>query len=235
MMEQAAYPTPMRGIPQPRREEVFGHSRLTVLEHPLVTALLTIARDERTPPAEFERVLHELTRFLLYMALDQEPLEVFRVPSPTGEEADGGALQAGLAVLAILRAGLGMLAPVRQLIPAAPIYLVGARRDEETLRSTIYYKKLPGRFDVLRHVVIVDPMLATGGSAVATVQLLRQTFTGRVSFLGIIGAPYGVQHLLEADPDVHVFLAALDERLDDRGFIVPGLGDAGDRLFGTHG
>jgi uracil phosphoribosyltransferase len=233
MAEQLVHPTPMRGVPQPRREDVLGQPRLRVLDHPLVTALLTVARDERTPPAEFERVLHELTRFLLYEALREEPLQTFRVPSPTGEEADGGALRAGLAVLAILRAGLGMLAPVRQLVPAAPIYLVGARRDEETLRSTIYYKKLPGRFDVLRHVVIVDPMLATGGSAVATVELLRQTYSGLISFLGIIGAPYGVQHLLSADPDVRIYLAALDERLDDRGFIVPGLGDAGDRLFGT--
>jgi len=233
MAEQLVHPTPMRGVPQPRREDVLGQPRLRVLDHPLVTALLTVARDERTPPAEFERVLHELTRFLLYEALHEEPLQTFRVPSPTGEEADGGALRAGLAVLAILRAGLGMLAPVRQLVPAAPIYLVGARRDEETLRSTIYYKKLPGRFDVLRHVVIVDPMLATGGSAVATVDLLRQTYSGPISFLGIIGAPYGVQHLLSADRDVRIYLAALDQRLDDRGFIVPGLGDAGDRLFGT--
>ncbi|GBD15548.1 Uracil phosphoribosyltransferase [bacterium HR26] len=226
-------PTPMRGKPQPSREEVIGHPRLTVLDHPLVTSLLTIVRDQGTPPAEFERCLHELTRFLLWHALQDAELSSFPVASPTGAQADGGRLADGLAALAILRAGLGMIAPLRQLVPAAPIYLVGARRDEQTLVSTIYYKNLPGPLHRLRHVLLLDPMLATGGSAVATVKLLRQTYPGPISFLGIIGAPYGVQQLLQADTGVHIYLAALDERLNDQGFIVPGLGDAGDRLFGT--
>lgn len=226
-------PTPMRGKPQPSREEVIGHSRLTVLDHPLVTSLLTIVRDESTPPAEFERCLHELTRFLLWHALQDTELSSFSVTSPTGAQANGGRLADGLAALAILRAGLGMIAPLRQLVPAAPIYLVGARRDEQTLAPTIYYENLPGPLHRLRHVLLLDPMLATGGSAVATVQLVRQTYPGPISYLGIIGAPYGVERLLQADPEVHIYLAALDERLNDQGFIVPGLGDAGDRLFGT--
>jgi len=233
MAHQVTHPTPMRGKPQPSREEVIGHPRLTVLDHPLVTSLLTIVRNQHTPPAEFERCLHELTRFLLWHALQDAEVAALSVSSPTGAQADGGRLADGLAALAILRAGLGMIAPLRQLVPGAPIYLVGARRDEHTLVSTIYYKNLPGPLHRLRHVLLLDPMLATGGSAIATVQLLRQTYPGPISFLGIIGAPYGVQQLLDVDSDLHVYLAALDERLNDQGFIVPGLGDAGDRLFGT--
>jgi len=226
-------PRPMAGREQPPRDAVVHDPRLTVLDHPLVTTLLTTLRHQAPPADAFAHALNELTRFTLWAALANEPLEPVRVPSPTGLEAPGGRLANGLALVAIARAGLGMLVAARALLPEAPFYIIGAHRDEQTLEPTILFTSLPPSYQGLRHILLLDPMLATGGSAVAALRHLRQAFSGAITYLGIIGAPYGVQQVLNADATVRIVLAALDDRLNDQGFILPGLGDAGDRLFAT--
>ncbi len=225
---------PMRGRPQPSRMDVERSDRLTVISHPLSDSLVTLLRDTSTPARDFEMAIQELTRHLLWRATADEPRKQTRVTGFDGSNVDGSTLARNIASLFILRAGLGMLSPMRMLIPNAPNYQVGIKRDEATLTPRLYYSNLPERLDECQHVLLLDPMLATGGSAVLAVERLRSAFSGQISFIGIIGAPIGVQVLLDADPHIRIYLAALDERLNDNGYIVPGLGDAGDRLFGTN-
>ncbi len=226
--------SPMKGRPQPSRADVERSDRLTVISHPLADTLVTLLRDTSTPARDFEMAIQELTRHLLWQATVDEPRRQTRVTGFDGSLVAGSALERNIASLIILRAGLGMLPPVRMLIPDAPNYQVGIKRDEATLAPRLYYSNLPERLDERRHVLLLDPMLATGGSAGLAIERLRSGFSGQISFLGIIGAPIGVQKLLDADPDIRIYLAALDDRLNDDGYIVPGLGDAGDRLFGTN-
>lgn len=224
---------PMRGKPQPPREAVEHDPRLRILGHPVAASLMAAVRDVRTPALQFAASVRELTRFLLWQALADTPTEAIRVPGHAGVPVAARRMIGRIAPVAILRAGLGMLDPVRDLLPDAPIYQIGIKRNEETLEPAVYYTNLPGSFAQISHILLLDPMLATGGSASEAVRLLRVGYGGPISFLGLIGAPIGVRRLLDTDPQVRIYLVALDDRLDEHGYIMPGLGDAGDRLFGT--
>ena len=225
---------PMKNRPQPGRESIQGSDRLTVLSHPLADVLVTTLRDVSTPAREFEMAIHELTRMLLWRAIADEPRKGRPIRGFDGREIEGASFARNLASLIILRAGLGMLPPVRLLIPEAPNYQLGIKRDEKTLESRLYFSNLPENLDKLQHMLLLDPMLATGGSAQLAVEQIRTRYSGEISFLGTIGAPVGVQTLLNSDSRIRIYLAALDDCLNDHGYIVPGLGDAGDRLFGTN-
>jgi len=225
---------PMKGKPQPTRDDLLPSDRLTVLSHPLANALVTKLRDVTTSAGEFELAMHDLTRQLVWLATDREPRRGWAISGFDGNHIQGWELSNAIASLIILRAGLGMLPPLRRLLPEAPNYQLGIKRDEATLEPRLYYSNLPDDLDRFQHILLLDPMLATGGSACLAVQHLRAGFRGRITFLGMIGAPFGVQMLLKSDPQLRIFLAALDDRLNDHGYIMPGLGDAGDRLFGTN-
>ena len=232
-MTDFAQPIPMRGRLQPSRESVIQDSRLHVLDHPLATSLVTTLRNSSSPSHEFEWAIHELTQHLIWNALTDEPIENFDVSGFSGEPTPGTRFRRRIALLAILRAGLGMVPPARALIPDITTYQIGIKRDEQTLEPRCYSSNLPESFGNIGHLLILDPMLATGGSAHMALQQVRQRFDGTISFIGMLGAPYGVAQLLGADPTLRIFLAALDDRLNEQGYILPGLGDAGDRLFGT--
>lgn len=232
-MDRTDAPAPMQGRSQPERAAIAKHPRLTVVEHPLLATQVTLLRDVRTPAPAFTRAVEEATRFLLWAALAGTATAPISVPGHSGMLVPGQRLAERIAALAILRAGLGMLPPVRNLLPSAPLYQIGVRRDEATLQPTVYYTNLPASYAEIDHLLLLDPMLAAGGSLRAALEIVRQGYHGRVSVLGIIGAPLGVQTMFDADPEVRIFLAALDDHLNDRGFIIPGLGDAGDRIFGT--
>jgi uracil phosphoribosyltransferase len=225
-------PTPMRGREQPTREAVLHLPQLHLLNHPVAASLVTSLRDVRTPSREFARAIDALTRFLLWRALEEIETVMVEVPGHAGP-VTGPQLAGGIAGVAVLRAGLSMTEPLRQMIPGAPGYLVGVRRDEATLEPSVYYTNLPLSFDGVEHVLLLDPMLATGGSTIAALRIIRSAYAGPLSCLAMLGAPVGIQRLIDTDPSVRVYLAALDERLDDHGYILPGLGDAGDRLFDT--
>ena len=229
----SAQPAPMRGRTQPARGAVIRENRLHLLDHPLATSLVTTLRDIATRSHEFEWAIHELTRPLIWNALHEEPTEYHDVCGFAGEPTPGTRLRRRIALLAILRAGLGMVPPARALLPDVTVYQIGIKRDEQTLEPLYYSSNLPESLGDIEHLLILDPMLATGGSALMAVQQVRQRFDGTLSFIGVLGAPHGVAQLLAADPMLHIFLAALDERLNEQGYILPGLGDAGDRLFGT--
>ncbi len=206
-------------------------SNVHISSHPLVKHKLAILRDKNTQPMNFRQLIRELAVLLCYEATQDLMLTGTTVDTPMGTaKADQLTEQIGL--VPILRAGLGMVDGVWELIPNAEVWHIGLYRDEKTLRPVEYYNKLPVEPRV-QMCFILDPMLATGGSAIATVSILKKWGVSRIKFVGLIGAPEGLKALTEAHPDVHVHLAALDERLNNIGFIVPGLGDAGDRQFGT--
>ncbi len=210
----------------------FDTSRVTVVDHPLVQHKLSILRDERTGTTQFRDLVRELARFEAYEATRDLPLEDVEITTPicttTAKQISGRKL----AVVPILRAGLGMVDGVLDLIPAARVGHLGMYRDEVTHEPHEYYAKLPG--DIAeRTCLVVDPMLATGGSATAALQYLRAQGATDVRFLCIVAAPEGLAAALEADPDVHIYTCSIDEGLNDAAYIVPGLGDAGDRIFGT--
>jgi len=199
--------------------------------HPVVHHKLAALRAATTRPPEFRRLVRDLAALLAYEATADLPVTAVEVETPMGRAA-GAALAETVGVVPILRAGLGMLDGVLDLLPDAEVWHIGLFRDERTLRPTEYYSRLPAgaRFRV---GLVVDPMLATGGSAVRACEVLKAAGITRVKFLALIAAPEGVARLTEAMPDVAVHVGAIDQRLNDVGFIVPGLGDAGDRQFGT--
>ena len=206
-------------------------SNVHISNHPLVKHKLAILRDKNTEPMNFRQLIRELAVLLCYEATQDLILTEKTVETPMGI-AKAGQLTEAIGLVPILRAGLGMVDGVWELIPSAEVWHIGLYRDEKTLRPVEYYNKLPVEPRV-QMCFILDPMLATGGSAIATVSILKRWGVSRIKFLGLIGAPEGLKALTEAHPDIQVHLAALDERLNDIGFIVPGLGDAGDRQFGT--
>jgi uracil phosphoribosyltransferase len=208
--------------------------------HPLIRHKLTLLRDTRTEPKKFRELIREIAILLAYEATADLALQEMSVGTPLGV-APGASLREKIGLVPILRAGLGMVEGIWEMMPSAEVWHIGLFRDERTLKPVEYYNKLPV-IPTVQVCLILDPMLATGGSAVATVGILKQWGAQRIKFVGIIGAPEGVALLRQAHPDVDIHLAAVDERLtpeprgpDDppAGFIVPGLGDAGDRQFGT--
>ncbi len=205
---------------------------LTIVDHPLVQHKLTLMRDKGTSTAEFRQLLREITLLLAYEVTRELKLTTRHIETPM-EEMDAPILAGKkLALVSILRAGNGMLDGVLELIPSARVGFVGLYRDEETLKPVQYYFKAPeGLKD--RLVIAVDPMLATGNSSAAAIDLLKEAGATEILFLCLLAAPEGVARMKEAHPDVHIVTAALDRELNSKGYIMPGLGDAGDRMFGT--
>ena len=205
---------------------------LTVVDHPLVQHKLTMMRDKNASSAEFRRLLHEITLLLAYEITREMPMTTRAIETPM-EEMDAPVLAGKkLALVSILRAGNGMLDGVLELVPSARVGFVGLYRDEETLKPVQYYFKVPEGLDH-RVVIVVDPMLATGNSSAAAIDLLKQAGATDIRFLCLLAAPEGVARMKQAHPDVPIVTAALDRELNDHGYIQPGLGDAGDRMFGT--
>lgn len=202
-----------------------------ISEHPLVAHKLTRIRDARTDPKKFRELIREISAFMAYEATQDLELNSVRVTTPL-EETDGADLAEKVGLVPILRAGLGMVEGVWELMPSAEVWHIGLYRDEETFRPVEYYNKLPVE-PTVAVCLVLDPMLATGGSAAATVDILKRWGVNRIKFVGLIGAPEGISSMEEQHPDVPIYLAAVDDHLNERAFIVPGLGDAGDRQFGT--
>ena len=205
---------------------------LTVVQHPLIQHKLTLMREIGTPTAVFRQLLREISQLLAFEITRELPMTTKRIETPL-QEMDAPTLDGRkLALVSILRAGNGLLDGVLELIPSARVGFVGLYRDEETLQPVQYYFKVPTELDK-RLVIAVDPMLATGNSSAAAIDLLKKAGATDIRFLCLLAAPEGVARMKEAHPDVPIVTAALDERLNEKGYIVPGLGDAGDRMFGT--
>ena len=222
---------PMQGIPQPSHEDVLGLPRLHLSQHPVMAHKVTRLRDKHTSTAEFYRLVKEIGSLLAYEATASLALEPLPIETPMCPMT-GAQLAGGIGITPILRAGLGMADGFREVIPNAQIWHLGLRRDEQTLQALEYYNQLPHRVN-LRVCYAVDPMLATGGSAIDSITILKHRGVLRIAYIGIIAAPYGVLRLTQTYPDVDIYIAALDDSLNDYGYILPGLGDAGDRQFGT--
>ncbi|RMH52537.1 MAG: uracil phosphoribosyltransferase [Alphaproteobacteria bacterium] len=205
---------------------------LTIVTHPLVQHKLTLMRDRDTSTGGFRRLLREVSLLLAYEITRDLPLVTRLVETPLAEMEAPVLKGKKLALVSILRAGNGLLDGVLELIPSARVGFIGLYRDEATLRPVQYYKKVPSDLDD-RIVIVLDPMLATGNSSVAAIDLLKAEGARDIRFLCLVAAPEGVARMREAHPDVRIVTAALDERLNEKGYIVPGLGDAGDRMFGT--
>ncbi len=199
--------------------------------HPLIQHKLSILRDKRTEPKKFRELVREISILLAYEATADLGLSAKEVETPMGL-AHCQELTETIGLVPVLRAGLGMVEGIWEMMPGAEVWHIGLFRDERTLRPVHYYNKLPVA-PTVRVCLILDPMLATGGSATATVDILKKWGAQRIKYVGIIGAPEGVDRLHSAHPDVPIHLAQVDERLNEIGYIVPGLGDAGDRQFGT--
>jgi uracil phosphoribosyltransferase len=208
------------------------HPHLTIVDHPLVQHKLTLMRDRETSTAGFRRLLREISLLLAYEVTRDLPVTTRTVETPLMAMESPVLKGKKLALISILRAGNGLLDGVLELIPAARVGFVGLYRDETTLQPVQYYFKVPGDLDE-RVTIAVDPMLATGNSSVAAIDLLKQTGARDLRFLCLLAAPEGVARMKSAHPDVRVVTAALDKRLNEKGYILPGLGDAGDRMFGT--
>ena len=205
---------------------------LTIVEHPLVQHKLSKMRDKDTSTASFRQLLREISHLLAYEVTRELAMTTQKVETPL-EEMDAPILDGKkLALVSILRAGNGLLDGILDLIPAARVGFVGLYRDEETLQPVQYYFKVPEALED-RLVIAVDPMLATGNSSAAAIDLLKQAGARNIRFLCLLAAPEGVARMAEAHPDVPIVTAALDSHLNEKGYIVPGLGDAGDRMFGT--
>ncbi len=205
--------------------------QLHVSSHPLVRHKLTLLRDTATDHRKFRELVRELALLLCYEATQDLQLKPTTVNTPMGE-AKGWEASEIIGLVPIMRAGLGLVDGIQELLPTVQVWHIGLYRDEETLRPVEYYNKLPAA-PTVQVCLVLDPMLATGGSAIAAVDILKRWGAQRIKFLGILAAPEGVEALSTAHPNVPIHVAELDERLNEIGFIVPGLGDAGDRMFGT--
>jgi uracil phosphoribosyltransferase len=209
-----------------------AHPGLTVITHPLVQHKLALLRDQATPKKIFKELVDEIAMLMAYEATADLPLALIGVDTPlehtTGQRVAGKKLT----LVPILRAGLGMVEGILKLVPSARVGHIGLYRDHETLEPVDYYFKVPGDA-AERDFILLDPMLATGGSAASAVRSLKRAGATRIKFLCLVAAPEGVDRLRAAHPDVPIYAAALDRELNTNGYILPGLGDAGDRLFGT--
>ncbi len=207
-------------------------SRVTVMDHPLIQHKIGIIRRKEVGSKDFRQMISEIAMLMCYEATRNLKLQDVEIETPICTTQVKELRGKKLAVVPILRAGLGMVDGMLQMIPAAKVGHIGLYRDPETLEPVEYYCKLPADSSE-REVVVVDPMLATGGSAVEAIRMLKNKGVKNIRFMCIIAAPEGVKRMQEAHPDVDVYIGALDEHLNDHGYIVPGLGDAGDRIFGT--
>ncbi|SFQ27823.1 uracil phosphoribosyltransferase [Salibacterium halotolerans] len=203
-----------------------------VFDHPLIQHKLTYIRDVSTGTKEFRELVDEVATLMAFEITRHLQLQEVTVETPVGPSKSHALAGKKLGVVPILRAGIGMSDGILKLIPAAKVGHVGMYRDPETLKPVEYYVKLPSDVEE-REFIVVDPMLATGGSAVDAISSLKQRGATNIKLMCLIGAPEGVEEVHKQHPEVDIYLAALDEKLDDKGYIVPGLGDAGDRLFGT--
>jgi uracil phosphoribosyltransferase len=199
--------------------------------HPLVAHKLTRLRDKNTDPKKFRELVREIAGLLAYEATADLLLEPRQVTTPL-TTMSGWELKETIGLVPILRAGLGMVEGVWGLMPTAEVWHIGLYRDERTLKPVEYYNKLPVA-PTVNVCLVLDPMLATGGSATATVDVLKRWGVSKIKFVGLIGAPEGIAMMQQHHPEVPIYLAAIDDHLNERGYIVPGLGDAGDRQFGT--
>ena len=207
-------------------------SKAMILDHPLVQHKVSLLRDKNTGTKEFKALVSELAMLLCYEATRDLPTEEVEIETPIAVAKTRMLSGRKLALVPILRAGLGMVDGMLALIPAAKVGHIGLYRNEETLEPVEYYCKLPSDI-ASREIFVTDPMLATGGSAAAAITMLKQKGARKIHFMCIIAAPEGVKRMQEEHPDVDIFIGALDDHLNDHGYIVPGLGDAGDRIFGT--
>ncbi|MTI93977.1 MAG: uracil phosphoribosyltransferase [Firmicutes bacterium] len=207
-------------------------SKVVTIEHPLVQHKLSYLRDVNTGPKEFRELVEELSLLLAYEVTRDLPLQDVEIQTPICKMTSQVLSGKKIGVIPILRAGLGMVDGILKLIPAAKVGHIGVYRDPETLQPVEYYCKLPG--DIAeRELIVVDPMLATGGSACAAVDFIKERGATNIRLMCLIAAPEGIQRVQEQHPDVEIYLAGVDDKLNEHAYIVPGLGDAGDRLFGT--
>ena len=204
---------------------------VTVIAHPLVQHNLALLRDKQTQSQEFRRLLGEIASLIVYEATQNFALKKISVQTPLAAAA-GFRLEREIVLVPVLRAGLGMLDAILQLIPHARVGFIGLKREETTLQALFYHKSFPKNLGD-SEVVLIDPMLATGGSAVAALDLLTEQGARRISLINLVAAPEGIRAVRKNHSRVPIYTAAIDKKLNERGFIVPGLGDAGDRLFGT--
>lgn len=207
-------------------------NKVHIMDHPLIQHKLTYLRKKETGSKEFRELVSEIAMLMCYEATRDLPLEEVEIETPMGPAVTKIISGRKLAIVPILRAGLGMVEGVLTLVPAAKVGHIGLYRDHQTLQPVEYYHKLPQDIES-REVIVLDPMLATGGSAVDAIDIIKRSHPKSIKFMSIIAAPEGVEALTKAHPDVQVYCAAVDERLNEIGYIVPGLGDAGDRIFGT--
>ena len=207
-------------------------SKVYVMDHPLIQHKVGIIRREEIGSKDFRQMISEIAMLMCYESTRNLKLQDVKIKTPICETTVKELAGKKLAVVPILRAGLGMVEGMLAMIPAAKVGHIGLYRDPETLEPVEYYCKLPSDCDE-REVYVVDPMLATGGSCVAAIQMLKEKGVKNIHFMCIIASPEGVECLQKEHPDVDIYIAALDEKLNDHGYIVPGLGDAGDRIFGT--
>ena len=203
-----------------------------IFDHPLIQHKISLLRNKNTGSKEFRELVREVSMLMCYEATRDLPLKEVEIETPVALAKTKVIAGRKLAFVPILRAGIGMLDGVLSMVPAAKVGHIGLYRDPQTLQPVKYYCKLPSDINE-REVIVLDPMLATGGSAVAAIQMLKESGAANIKFMCIIAAPEGLNALTEAHPDVQVYCAALDEKLNDDKYIVPGLGDCGDRIFGT--
>ena len=207
-------------------------SKVIELDHPLIKHKLTFIRDKNTGPKEFRELVTEVSTLMAYEVTRTMPLEEVEIETPIAKTKAQVILGKKVGLVPILRAGLGMVDGMLRLIPAAKVGHIGLYRDPETFKPVEYYCKLPQDIDE-RELIVLDPMLATGGSAIAAITFLKDRNVKSIKLVNLIAAPEGIKAVQDAHPDVDIYVAAIDEKLNEHAYIVPGLGDAGDRLFGT--
>ncbi|HPD01738.1 MAG TPA: uracil phosphoribosyltransferase [Clostridia bacterium] len=205
---------------------------VTILDHPLIRHKVAILRSETTSTKEFRELVEEITMLMAYESFKDIPTKEILVKTPLEICTERAVVENSVAIIPVLRAGLGMVGGVHKLFPTAKVGHIGLYRDEETLEPKEYYLKLPDGIDKMTAVVL-DPMLATGGSASAAIAAIKARGAKSIKLMSIIAAPQGVKTVAAAHPDVQIYVATLDRTLNDKGYILPGLGDAGDRMFGT--
>ena len=220
------------GLPDKKRKVMEMDNQIFVMDHPLIQHKLTFLRDKNTGTKEFRALVSEIATLMCYEATRDLPLENVEIETPMCRATTKVIAGRKLAFVPILRAGLGMVDGMLQLVPSAKVGHIGLYRDHETHLPVEYYNKLPPDIEE-RDVIVLAPMLATGGSAIDAIEIVKRSRPKSIKFLCIIAAPEGLKALSEAHPDVHIYCASVDERLNEDCYILPGLGDAGDRIFGT--